>query len=174
MLRHLVGALGACLIIGPATAHVTLENRETPVGAAYKAVLRVPHGCEGTATISLRVRIPEGVIRAKPMPKPGWTLDKVRGKYAATYEQYGAKVDEGLTEVAWKGGNLPDDEYDEFVVRGSIAKELKPGATLYFAVVQECGDATDRWIEIPADGQDADELAHPAPALKLVEGKSSH
>jgi hypothetical protein len=27
MLRHLIGALGACLLIGPAAAHVTLENR---------------------------------------------------------------------------------------------------------------------------------------------------
>ncbi len=58
MLRQLLGAIGACVIVGPAAAHVTLENREAPVGAAYKAVLRVPHGCEGTATTSLRVRIP--------------------------------------------------------------------------------------------------------------------
>ena len=81
MLRHLLGALGACAIIVPAAAHVTLENREAPVGATYKAVLRVPHGCEGTATTSLRVRIPEGVIGVKPMPKPGWTLATVIGKY---------------------------------------------------------------------------------------------
>jgi uncharacterized protein YcnI len=67
MLRQPVGALvlgalafGACLTVGPAIAHVTLENREAPVGAGYKAVLRVPHGCEGTATTTLRVRIPEG------------------------------------------------------------------------------------------------------------------
>ena len=58
--RHLFGALSACLIAVPAAAHVTLENREAPVGAGYKAVLRVPHGCEGTATTALRVRIPEG------------------------------------------------------------------------------------------------------------------
>ena len=57
------------------SAHVTLEPREAPVAAAYKGVMRVPHGCEGAATISLRVRIPDGVIGVKPMPKPGWELE---------------------------------------------------------------------------------------------------
>jgi len=28
-----------------AFAHITLENQQAPVGASYKAVLRVPHGC---------------------------------------------------------------------------------------------------------------------------------
>ena len=50
------------------------------MGAPYKAVLRVPHGCEGAATIALRVRIPEGMIAVKPMPKPGWKIDTVSGK----------------------------------------------------------------------------------------------
>ena len=81
----LLGAMGAIVIACPAAAHITLETREAPVGASYKAVLRVPHGCEGTATTSVRVRIPEGFIRAKPMPKPGWTLNTVIGKYPKTY-----------------------------------------------------------------------------------------
>src|SRR4029077_17112878 len=46
----LFGATGAVLFACTAAAHVTLETREAPVGASYKAVLRVPHGCEGTAT----------------------------------------------------------------------------------------------------------------------------
>jgi len=50
--------------------HVTLEQRQAAVGAAYKAVFRVPHGCDGSPTIAIRVRIPEGVLDVKPMPKP--------------------------------------------------------------------------------------------------------
>ena len=41
----LVGAL-AVAFVTPAVAHVTLESQEAKVGGAYKAVLRVPHGCE--------------------------------------------------------------------------------------------------------------------------------
>ncbi len=37
---------------GAAFAHVTLETQTAAVGSTYKAVLRVPHGCEGKATIA--------------------------------------------------------------------------------------------------------------------------
>ncbi|TIW66477.1 MAG: DUF1775 domain-containing protein, partial [Mesorhizobium sp.] len=72
-----------------ALAHVTLETQEAPVGSTYKAVLRVPHGCEGKATTAVRVQIPEGVISVKPMPKPGWTLQTKKGKYEKSYQLYG-------------------------------------------------------------------------------------
>ena len=53
-----------------ALAHATFEVQEAPVGANYKAVLRVPHGCDGKATKVVRVQIPEGVIAVKPMQTP--------------------------------------------------------------------------------------------------------
>ncbi|MBP2291876.1 DUF1775 domain-containing protein [Azospirillum rugosum] len=72
-------ALGAGLLClaaaaGTASAHVSLETREAPAGSYCKAVLRVPHGCGGAATTAVRIRLPEGVIGVKPMPKPGWKL----------------------------------------------------------------------------------------------------
>src|ERR1700689_15182 len=146
-----------------ADAHVTLETGQAAVGAAYKAVLRVPHGCDGSPTTALRGRIPEGVIDVKPMPKPGWTLNIVRGKYAKTYSLYRAQVGEGVTEIDWTGGNLPDEEYDEFVFMAFLASDLQPGQTIYLPVVQECEKGVHRWIEIPTPGSDYPE---PAPALK--------
>ena len=169
MLRQLLfGALGAIALIVPAGAHVTLENREAPVGASYKAVLRVPHGCEGTATTSVRVRIPDGVIGVKPMPKPGWTLATVTGKYPKTYTLFHAKVSEGVTEIAWSGGKLPDAYYDEFVFQANLTDDLAPGKMLYFPVVQECEKGVHRWIEIPAAGKNAGDYPEPAPGLKLL------
>ena len=131
-------------------------------------MLRVPHGCEGTATTSVRVRIPDGVIRAKPMPKPGWTLTTVTGKYPKTYELFHAKLSEGVTEISWSGGKLPDAQYDEFVFQGNLADDLEPGKVLYFPVVQECEKGVHRWIEIPADGKSAGDYPEPAPGLKLL------
>lgn len=64
-----------------ASAHVTRETREGLAASTYKAVLRVGHGCEGTATTTIRVQIPAGVIAVKPMPKQGWTLSTVVGDY---------------------------------------------------------------------------------------------
>lgn len=155
---------------GGARAHVTLEAKETPVGAPYKAVLKVPHGCKDAPTVTLRVRIPEGVISVKPMPKAGWKLETVRGPYAKTYDFYhGLKLSEGVREVVWSGGELPNEFYDEFVLSGFVAADQAPGATLYFPVVQECpGGAAERWIEIPKDGETSGRLEKPAPGVKLT------
>ena len=76
-------AAGAALAASSASAHVTLENHQATVGLSYKAVFAVPHGCAGSATVKIRVQIPEGVVAAKPMPKFGWNLETIKGKYAA-------------------------------------------------------------------------------------------
>jgi periplasmic copper chaperone A len=165
----MLAAAASVLMAGPAFAHVTLEQGEAPVGSPYKAVLRVPHGCDGKATTAIRVQIPEGVIAAKPMPKPGWKLDKVKGKYAKTYDYYGTPTSEGVKEIDWSGGSLADDEYDEFAVRAMLTQDLPVGQMLYFPVVQECVDgAVERWIQIPAAGQSEDDLETPAPGVKLL------
>jgi uncharacterized protein YcnI len=136
-----------------ASAHVTLEVRQAPADSNYKAVLRVGHGCKDSPTVRLRVRIPEGVTGVKPQPKAGWKLDITRSG-------------ENVSEVAWSGGSLPDEHYDEFALRVRLPD--KPGATLYFPVVQECRQGVHRWIELPAAGQSADDLKEPAPALRLT------
>ncbi|HWF96690.1 MAG TPA: DUF1775 domain-containing protein [Xanthobacteraceae bacterium] len=163
-----LGAAGALASATIAFAHITLENQQAAVGASYKAVLRVPHGCDGSATVAIRVRIPEGFLDVKPMPKPGWKLDVVRGKYPKPTSARGTSVTEGVTEVDWSGGNLPDAYYDEFVLTGYVSDAAPAGQTMYFPVVQDCEKGVNRWIEIPAaDGAQAPEPAEPAAALKL-------
>ena len=162
-----VTALGAA----SAAAHVTLEKRQAAVGSYYKAVFAVPHGCSGSATVKLRVQIPEGVIGIKPMPKPGWTLETVRGKYITEYEFHGSKLSEGVKEVVWSGGKLADDNFDEFVFSSYITPGLKADTTLYFPVVQECEQGVSRWIDIPTQGQGDGHgpgSKTPAPGLKLI------
>jgi uncharacterized protein YcnI len=168
MLRTLLFAAAGVMTVTGAAAHVTLETREAAVGGPYKAVLRVPHGCEGTATTTVRVRIPEGVIGVKPMPKPGWTLTTVKAKYPKTYTLYHAQVSEGVVEISWSGGKLPDEWYDEFVFQSVLAGDLEAGKSIHLPVVQECEKGVHRWIEIPAAGQPAHDLKAPAPSLRLL------
>jgi periplasmic copper chaperone A len=151
-----------------ASAHVTLENRQATIGTYYKAVFAVPHGCAGSATVKIRVQIPEGVIAVKPMPKPGWNVEAIKGKYAADYDYHGTKLSEGVKEVVWSGGKLPDDNYDEFVVSTFLSGGLKPNTTLYFPVVQECEQGVSRWIDIPDEGSAAHDSKSPAPGIKLM------
>lgn len=166
------GAL-AIMVAGATTAssHVTLETQQAAVGSGYKAILKVPHGCGGSSTVSIRIRVADGVVDVKPMPKAGWKLETKSAKYPKTFSLRNAKMSEGVTEIIWSGGQLPDAHYDEFVFIGAIADDLQAGSTIYFPVVQECEKGVARWIEIPKAGaahDHAGEGAQPAPGLRLV------
>ena len=153
---------------GIAFAHVTLETREAKAGTGYKAVLKVPHGCGGSTTLKVRAQIPEGVIAVKPMMKPGWQIETVKGPYGRSYPYYhGQQLREGVKEIVWTGGNLPDDFYDEFAFASFLASDL-PEGRLYFPVTQECEKGEARWTEIPAQGQDSHALKSPAPAVVIL------
>jgi uncharacterized protein YcnI len=153
----------------PASAHVELEKGQAAIGADYKAVFVVPHGCAGSPTVKLRVQIPEGVVATEAKPVDGWSVDTVKGRYASEYDVNGAKVSEGIKEVAWSGGKLPDKTRQDFVIETYLTDSLKPNTTLYFPVVQECEQGVSRWIEIPLEGAaHAHEGKWPAPGVKLI------
>jgi periplasmic copper chaperone A len=80
MIRSLLVATLAAAAITPAIAHITLESSEAQVGAGYEAMRHARHGCGESPTTAIRVKIPEGVIGVKPMPKPAWTLTTATGK----------------------------------------------------------------------------------------------
>ncbi len=150
----------------PATAHITLETREVKAGATVKFVLRVPHGCSGSATTAVRLAIPDWLSAVKPQPKPGWELSVVAASDEHTgstggHESHGDPV----KEIAWTGGNLPDAYYDEFVFRAAVSRDAPEVA--YVPIVQECEAGTDRWIEIPAQGGSTGNLKHPAPSVRV-------
>jgi uncharacterized protein YcnI len=167
MFRSIVSAAAFALSASTVFAHATLEVQEAPVNSFYKAVMRVPHGCEGSPTLKVRIQIPDGVIAVKPMPKPGWQLETVKGSYDKSYQYFEEQLTEGVREIIWTG-NLPDEYYDEFVFRGRLTDSLQAGTMLYFPTVQECEKGVDRWIEIPAAGKDPESYEYPAPGLKLL------
>ncbi|HET8598321.1 MAG TPA: YcnI family protein [Castellaniella sp.] len=162
-LSLLAGASAALLLSVSAQAHITLEAPKAAVGSYYMAVLRVPHGCQGSDTTRIRVKIPEGVLGVKPQPKAGWTLDITQGAYEKPQQFHGAQLDKGVREISWSG-DLPDAYYDEFVFRGFLSSSLKAGDTLYFPVVQECKQGVDRWIDTTSD----EESENAAPRVRLV------
>ncbi|WP_456713972.1 DUF1775 domain-containing protein [Bradyrhizobium sp. USDA 4353] len=163
-----LAALSAALGSAPAQAHVVLDKPEARIGKTVKAVLAVPHGCEGAATVRLTVQVPEGLIAVKPMPKPGWTIDVKKGAYARAYHFFhGAQLSEGVKEISWSG-RLEDSYYDEFTFTGFVADTFKPGDVLPIAAIQDCEKGTANWVEIAAPGQDPHALKYPAPLLRLT------
>lgn len=134
-----IAMLGTC---AAADAHVSLEPRSAAAGAYQKLVFRVGHGCEGSATTAITVVLPEGLGEAKAMPKPGWSLSTA-GR-----------------EISWKGGPLPDSQFDEF----SLLMKLPaaPGRQL-FKVLQQCEKGRAEWSEGPGGAG-----KFPAPLLDIV------
>lgn len=170
MIRTTTLALMLAALAGPALAHATLETPEARVGSTYKAVLRVPHGCGTLPTHTVRIQIPEGFFNVKPMPKAGWTLETVTGAYAKSYDNHGTPVTEGVKEIVWSGGNLPNEWYDEFIFRGSFAGDLPVDTVFYFPAVQECKGAEEAWIDTSGDPK----AKMPAPGVKLIKGGHGH
>jgi uncharacterized protein YcnI/copper(I)-binding protein len=166
--RAALAATTLFTLAAAAFAHSTLEVQEAALGASYKAVLRIPHGCGTEATHTVRVQIPEGFYNVKPMPKAGWKLETVTGPYENTYMNHGTEVTEGVKEIVWSEGNLPNEWYDEFVFRGTFADTLEPGI-FSFPAIQECANGEEAWIETAADAE------RPAPSVTLVAaGSDAH
>jgi uncharacterized protein YcnI len=153
----------------PASAHVTATPNEGIAGTYFQTAFTVPHGCSGSPTIALRVKIPEGVISIKPQVKPGWQIEIKNRKLDTPIDAgHGNKITETVDEVAWRGGQLPDIYYDTY---GLVMKlPDTAGKTIYFPFVQECKEGVHRWITIPAAGQKWHEVKEPAPFIRLKAG----
>jgi len=147
LLLSIASALAAIAIASPALAHIDPDPTEAQAGSTLSVAFTVEHGCDGSPTIQLDMRLPEGVTGASPDSIDGW---------------------EGSTEadvVTFVGGPLPDAEEGTFSVTMTLPPT--PDTTIYFPFVQRCEVGEIRWIAIPTDGSGT-EADEPAPALLLT------
>jgi uncharacterized protein YcnI len=155
--------LAAALAAPLAHAHITLEQGSAPAGAYQKLTFRVGHGCDGSATNGVTVLLPEAVTGAKPMPKPGWNVSTSSGALNTPLASGEGAITSGVREVSWKGGPLPDAQYDEFSMQVKLPEI--PGK-YYFKVIQQCDKGRVDWSDIPsAPGA---KLKTPAPVLEVL------
>jgi periplasmic copper chaperone A len=165
--------VAACALSTMATvsfSHITLQDSVASAGSGYRAVLRVGHGCAGSATTGITVTIPAGFNGAQPLVKPGWATAVRTGPLAVPYKMHGTQFTEGVLEISWTAKTaadaLPDAFYDEFVLRGTTPTAPGP---LWFKVVQTCEKGTTAWVEVPAKGTHAHELKAPAALLEVID-----
>lgn len=158
--------VAACLFAGPAFAHVTANPDKGTAGKYFETGFRVSHGCEGSDTFSVSVKLPPGIVIAKPQYKAGWSVEVRKSKLAKPVAAgHGKMTDEQIDEIIWSEGELPDDQYDTFGILMKLPE--KAGETLWFPVTQTCETGKLEWVEIPADGQQWHDLKAPAPFVKL-------
>jgi uncharacterized protein YcnI len=160
-----LAALAATSAALPASAHIVLAEPQAKPGAYYAGFFRLSHGCGASPTTAIRIEMPEGVVMAKPQPKPGWTVsvDKTPLPKPVPGEG-GAMLTERVTAITWRG-RLGPDEFDQF---GIMMKLPQAEGSLYFPTMQTCEAGGQRWTDIPAAGQAWHDVPHPAPVLQLV------
>jgi uncharacterized protein YcnI len=156
-------SLGLLVSAAPALGHVTANPGKAEAGGYSYHAFRVGHACEGSPTTKVSVSIPDGVVSVKPQEVAGWTIAITRGPITP-YEQHREKVSEGVKEVSWTGGPLPDDHMQQFGI--SMKLPDKAGQTIHFPTVQTCKQGVNRWIDIPVAGQSEPET--PAPGIELL------
>jgi uncharacterized protein YcnI len=121
MKKYLMAA--ALLAAASAHAHVSLEQNAATAGSYQKLVFRVGHGCNGSPTTAVSIRLPEGFAAMHPMPKAGWNIERT------------------TDNLTWRGGPLPDDFYEEFVMFG----KLPAAGSHVFKIVQSCQAGSVNW-----------------------------
>lgn len=170
-----MSALASTLLVAlcqPALAHIVLQEKSSAPGATYRGVLVVGHGCGDAATTAIRVQIPEGFYNVRPMAKTGWTVELVTGAYETPFESHGTSYTEGVKEISWTGGELPNAFFDEFVFRGTFGADVAADVPFYFPVIQTCGTVESPWID--TSGDEAAEFPAPAVILSPAEEGAHH
>lgn len=154
----------------PASAHAFITDMEVEAGAYHVVEIGIPHGCGGTATTAVKVKVPEGISLVRPEVKAGWKLSYTLRKSGNPYvTSEGTRLTEVVDEITWSGGKLADSEFERF----SVMVKLPDAAnqTLYFKTIQVCEKGEHRWVEVARPGQNAGELKLPSPYLNLLPSK---
>ncbi len=163
--KAILGTLAASAVFlsttGAANAHASVQlYGSTPTANGYgQMFVRIPHGCAGAATDTIKVQIPDGFASVKAQAKAGWSVSTVKAD------------GKNVSEVTWSGGNLPDSNFDDF---GLAVKFPATAGTYYVPVIQICGASSLAWNQIPAAGEDSHSLASPAPSVKVSAASTGH
>jgi uncharacterized protein YcnI len=163
----------ALAIAGPASAHVTVASNVTAAGGEAILTFSVPHGCDGSATTKISIKMPDDVVEATPTRNPFYDVEKVTKKLATPITaEDGDQITEKVDQIIYTARTpLPDGERDSFEV-GLDIPEGDAGTSLVFPTVQTCEKGETAWTEIPAAGAAEDSVEHPAPAFEVTAAES--
>ena len=159
----------AVAVSATAAAHVSIEEEAIVAGESAIVTLAFSHGCEGSPTTELRIQMPESIPTVSPTINANWDVAKVTETLDTPIEgAHGEQITERVSEVVYTARTPVEDGFrDTFELSVTIPEDAA-GQTLYFPTIQTCEAGESAWIDIPAEGQDHDELESPAPGIEVV------
>ncbi len=128
-----------------AGAHVHTSPEKVKPGASATVFFVIGHGCTGSPTTAVAIKVPATVSNVSGVAPKGWTAS-VRNSV-----------------VTFTGGMLVDKTKGSFGVR--FTAPAKTG-TLFFPTVQTCAKGKNSWIDAPLAG--GAEPENPAPFVAVT------
>ena len=152
--------LGAFLLAGPASGHVSVSSDNTQPGAEVAVLtFHVPTESARASTTRLAVQLPK-FETVTVLPMTGWTFTT-------------KKAGDTITEVDWTAATdaaIKPGEFGNFTLR---VGPLPDADSVSFGALQTYSDGTTvAWNQTAAPGSGA-EPDHPKPTLSLVTEKSA-
>jgi uncharacterized protein YcnI len=129
---------------GRALAHTESEYAAVPAGDEITVNFAPTHGCSGSPTTAVSVRVPAA----------GATAGDVEGFTSS------AEADGDRTILRWTGGLLPADQEGEFPITFTVPDTV--GELLLFPTVQTCEVGEVAWIDGDPEGE------HPAVRMLVL------
>jgi len=146
-----VAVLSMMLFAGMASAHVTVQPKQTMQGSYEVFTVRVPSEKEGLFTKTIKVTVAQGAAVSRVEPKPGWTYELEKA------------ADETITSVTWtaEGEGLARTEFTEFRMSGKVADDAKE---LVWKAYQTYSDGeVVEWVGAP-------DASYPASVTNILPG----
>lgn len=164
------GGLIVLATSGNVFAHVSIAEEEVAAGSTALITFQFSHGCDGSPTSEVRIQMPAEVASVTPTVNANWDVARTMEALDTPIEgSHGEQITERVAEVVYTAKTpLADGFRDTFVLSVPIPEDAA-GTTLYFPTIQTCEAGETAWIEIPAEGQDHDDLESPAPSIAVVE-----
>ncbi len=123
--------LAGILVLAPAataSAHITANPSEAPSDSYATVRFDVGHGCEGSPTTQLKIKVPPSVASATPAVHPLWNVTTKEGRKTKV-ELHGETITRGVSEVTYTAKKpLPSDRLDFFNLSVKLPAG-KPGET---------------------------------------------
>ncbi len=170
--RAMMGLAGTAAVaawwVTPAGAHISTQDSEGPAGGNLTTAFKLPHGCDGSPTNKVELKIADGVTSVKGQPVAGWTLTTTTRPVDPPLQTEGGELTETTDTLTWTaeaGNALPDDQLQMFWVSMKLP-EGDPGTQVAFPIVQTCEVGETAWIEPMVEGEEEPE--HPAPVITLA------
>ncbi|MBT4739986.1 MAG: YcnI family protein [Rhodospirillaceae bacterium] len=167
MSRTLISTLAIAAGLALSTSafgHALSVDKDAPAGGWHLVQIGIPHGCAGSATTGMRIRIPDGIFMVRPEVKAGWDLSMNMRTMEPPITSEGVTYSTSVDEIIWRGGTLGNLEFDRFNFLALMPR--KEHETVYFLTIQECEEGENKWVEVPEEGRSWGSYGHPAPFVK--------